>query len=103
MLSEGNVVPTNDQLANWDESLGESLAFWFLQELQRREAAHDDVAWDKVRENHAFLTDSLAVTLVVGSLKRDLRRIEEVVGEQISPEVVEISDSLRSWEVLQRR
>lgn len=103
MLPESNVVSTNDQLANRDESFCESFAFSFLQELQGREAAHDDVAWDKVRENHAFLTDSLAVTLVVGSLQRDLRRIKKVVGEQIAPEVVEISDSLRSWEVLQRR
>ena len=49
------------------------------------------------------LAECLAVALVIGRLQGDLRRVEEVVGEKIASEVVEISDTLGSREMGQRR
>ena len=68
-----------------------------------REAAEDHVRCEEIDEDKATLLQAFEVTLAVGGLKSELRTIEVAVGEMITAEIVEESDTLRRRETCKRR
>jgi hypothetical protein len=76
------------------EFVGQPVCLRPLQQVSRRKPTHDYVAWDEIRQDQVPLADRLAVTLFIRSLERNESGIEEVVGEQVTTEVVEVCDAL---------
>ena len=95
---EGFQVAVCYRGAEGKESGAEAGGFLPREELGRREAADDYVGAYEVDEDQAPLFEAASVALRVGSFEGEPRAEEMIVGEQVAAQIIEIRDTLSSWE-----